>query len=1095
MTATNLTISVQGMKFGMRRKLFSALVVLLCFCGPALGLPSAPTVVSGSAHFTTNGSTLTVTNSANAIINWNSFSINNGELTRFVQPAATSAVLNRVIGSDPSHIFGSLQSNGRVLLVNQNGVLFGPTARVDVNGLVASTLNISNEDFLAGRLKFAMGSLAGPLENQGEISTPSGGSVYLIAPDVTNSGIIKAPNGDIVLAAGNEVLLVDSSMPEVAVVLSAPEHQAVNIGQLLADAGRIGVYGGVVRQKGIISADSVVQDAGGRVFLKATTAVTLEAGSRTTATGPSGGDITIQASEGTTLVSGDVAANGHGAGGGAVQLLGQYVAIADQARIDASGATGGGTVLVGGDYRGQNPLVQNALATYLGADAAIIADGIMSGDGGKVILWSDNATRVYGAISARGGLSGGSGGFVETSGHYLEAVRAPDVSAPSGNGGTWLIDPYNLQIVSTTPYGVVSSGTNPITFTSTMDSSMMDPTTIMTALNAGSSVIVETGAGGTQPGDITVNSAITKTAGGSASLSLLAHNTITVNAGITSTSGALALSLVADKDMNGVTPIDGAVAVGAPLSTNGGDLQISSHGHITFASAGDVTTSGGLFRAYTRHASANISLPSGTIVDTDFGVTKAGRIELRGDGGGSISLSGAVLKSNLIEMAGGSVSTLSSTLEAKQQIDIYANNYSVDSTTMLSTDLSSEFYEIHFAPFTPYSNMAVSTYLGGFISPSQLTTKTLVLGNEGDTTRPTQNLTVDGAIIRPAGTRVALLADGIVSGSGQIQAEGLGVIAGGGISLSNVNVGYVALQSGGGGISLTNATGLNVVSASGGLNDPTTITGINSNGATINLTVGGDLTIVSPINAGGGAVTIDTSGGIYTGSPGAVNVVGGSFSAYAGTNVGGPSYSLLSKVLTWSALQAGGDLYLENFGAVATSGSVNAGGMVSLSAHSPLTIGAGGVYAVGDIKLLAAPMGGLDDLTINGEVRSSTGNLYLAAGNLIVENALVIADAGTITRTPYLNGGLPPSLQPAPPPPPLYSDPASSTGDATLEETTSDLLADADSSPELMLVDDDGTTEDADGQNGEDKDRQPQSQSNQQEGETRDAKPKKNYCN
>lgn len=1095
MTATNLTRSVLDKTLGMRRKLLSALVLLLCPCGPALALPSSPTVVNGSANVTVNGSTLTVTNSSNAIINWNSFSISNGELTRFVQPTATSAVLNRVIGSDPSRIFGSLQSNGRVLLVNQNGILFGQTAKVDVNGLVASTLNISNDDFLAGRMKFTMGGLAGPVENQGEMVVPSGGSVYLIAPDVTNSGIIKAPNGDILLAAGKEVLLVDRSTPEVAVVLSAPEHQAVNIGQLLADAGRISVYGSVVRQKGLVNADSAILDASGRIFLKATTEVTLEAGSRTTASGFAGGGIMVQAREGTALVSGEVMANGQGAGGGAVQVMGQYVGITDHARVDASGATGGGTVLVGGDYRGQNPSVQNALATYLGADAVITADAIASGDGGKVILWSDNATRVYGAISARGGLHNGSGGLVETSGHYLEAFRAPDVSAPSGNGGTWLIDPYNLEILSTTPFGVGSSGTNPITFTSTLDSSTMDPATIMAALNAGVNVIVETGGGGTQPGDITVSSAISKTAGGNASLSLLAHNAITVNAGIASSSGALTLSLLADKDMNGASATDGAVNINALLTTNGGNLQISSHGHITFSAAGDLSTSGGIFRAATRHAAAVINLPNGVVIDTDIGATKAGRVELRGEGGGSISLSGVLLKGSVIEIGGGSVTTTSSTLAAKEQIDIFADSYSVDSTTMLSTDLSSEFYEIHFSPFTANANMSTSAYLGGFVSPSQLTTRTLVLGNEGDTTRPTQNLTVDGAITRPAGTRVALLADGVISGSGQIQAEGLGVIAGGGISLSNVDVGYVALQSGGGGISLTNAAGLNVVSASGGLNDPTTITGISSNGGTISLTVGGDLTIFSPINAGGGAITIDTGGGIYTGSPGGVNVVGGSFSAYAGTNIGGPSYSLLSKVSAWSALQTGGDLYLENVGAVVTSGSVNASGMVSLSAHSPLTIGSGGVYAVGDIKLLAAPMGGLDDLTINGEVRSSAGNIYLAAGNLITENALVIAEAGTITRTPYLNGGLPPSLQPAPPPPPLYSDPASSTGEATLEETTSNLLADVESSPELVPVDDAGAAQDDDAQNGDERDRQPQAEGNQQRGETRDAKPKKNYCN
>ena len=198
--------------------------VLLGIIIPQLAVanPLGPQVVSGQATFTTQGKTLSVTNSDRAIINWQDFSIANGELTRFIQPAATSAVLNRVIGNNPSAIYGALQSNGRVYLVNQNGIFMGPTATIDVNGLVASTLNITDGDFKAGRINFNSGPLAGKIENQGAIRTPAGGSIYLIAPDVTNSGIINAPNGDILLAAGQQVSLVESTTPEIAVVVSAP---------------------------------------------------------------------------------------------------------------------------------------------------------------------------------------------------------------------------------------------------------------------------------------------------------------------------------------------------------------------------------------------------------------------------------------------------------------------------------------------------------------------------------------------------------------------------------------------------------------------------------------------------------------------------------------------------------------------------------------------------------------------------------------------------------------------------------------------------------------------------------------------------------
>ena len=203
--------------------------------------PTSPTVVSGTAGIVSSGGTMTITNSANAIINWQGFSIGQGETARFIQPSALSAVLNRVTGGDPSKILGALQSNGKVLLINPNGILFGPNSRVDVNGLIASTLTITNEDFLAGRMKFSAGPTAGKVENRGSIATPSGGGVYLIAPAVENSGVITAPNGDVLLAAGKEVLLVDRRSPEIAVVVTAPAGESLNLGTIVADAGRIGM--------------------------------------------------------------------------------------------------------------------------------------------------------------------------------------------------------------------------------------------------------------------------------------------------------------------------------------------------------------------------------------------------------------------------------------------------------------------------------------------------------------------------------------------------------------------------------------------------------------------------------------------------------------------------------------------------------------------------------------------------------------------------------------------------------------------------------------------------------------------------------------
>src|SRR5271165_3333244 len=119
-----------------------ALAVASCFAPPALANPTNPTVVSGTAGFGSSGNTLTVTNSPGAVINWGAFSIGQNEVTRFIQQTAASAVLNRVTGGDPSLILGTLSSNGRVFLINPNGITFGQGSQIDVGGLVASTLNL-----------------------------------------------------------------------------------------------------------------------------------------------------------------------------------------------------------------------------------------------------------------------------------------------------------------------------------------------------------------------------------------------------------------------------------------------------------------------------------------------------------------------------------------------------------------------------------------------------------------------------------------------------------------------------------------------------------------------------------------------------------------------------------------------------------------------------------------------------------------------------------------------------------------------------------------------------------------------------------------
>jgi filamentous hemagglutinin family protein len=324
----------------------SAIIVaasLALAVGGADALPVNPTVVSGTVNFGTTGNTLTVTNSANSIINWQAFSIAANESVWFNQQSALSAVLNRVTGIDPSRILGSLQSNGKVFLINPNGVIFGQGSRIDAAGMVASSLGITNQDFLAGNFRFTGDSTAGAVKNQGAITTTAGGMVWLISPNVENSGVITSPNGSVMLAAGQSVYLVDPQKPEIAVVVSAPANQAVNMGTILTQGGSAGIFGSLVSQQGVINADSAVAGENGRIFLKSTTSTTLGANSVISANALDKGDggRIVVLSDGETKVDGTISATGgpNGGKGGFIETSAPVVNIAETAQVTTKTGT------------------------------------------------------------------------------------------------------------------------------------------------------------------------------------------------------------------------------------------------------------------------------------------------------------------------------------------------------------------------------------------------------------------------------------------------------------------------------------------------------------------------------------------------------------------------------------------------------------------------------------------------------------------------------------------------------------------------------------------------------------------------------------
>ena len=275
------------------------LVSLLC-APVAWANPQGLVVVAGSATAVPAGPTLTLTVSDRAVLNWQSFNLAPGETTRFQQPNAASVVWNQVLDANPSRLFGNIQANGIVVLANRAGFWFGPDSVVKAASFVATTAGGPPSDLASGgswNLSYAP-PLASII-NYGHIEAAKGGSVFLVAEKVVNQGVLMAPDGNIGLYAGKELLVSDRPDGRgLSAKVSLPGGSVDNFGKLVADGGTIAIHAQVVNQSGIVRADSV-RERNGVIELIASDLVTLGAGSLTSARGDSsttgpGGSVIIQ---------------------------------------------------------------------------------------------------------------------------------------------------------------------------------------------------------------------------------------------------------------------------------------------------------------------------------------------------------------------------------------------------------------------------------------------------------------------------------------------------------------------------------------------------------------------------------------------------------------------------------------------------------------------------------------------------------------------------------------------------------------------------------------------------------------------------------
>ncbi|MBN8827657.1 MAG: hypothetical protein J0H68_03000 [Sphingobacteriia bacterium] len=485
-------------------------------------LPSGSEIVQGNATLNYTPTTLDVIQQTNTLVtNWQNFSISENATVNFQQPSNDSIAINKVIGSEVSDIQGRLNANGQVYLINPNGVIFGENARIDVGGLVASTLNQIDH-------KWAGIGDSKEIINKGIISAEKG-NVILIGQRITNEGKIQANEGKLALISGEQVSFNYDNNGLINVVIdeAALDGMIINKSAIIANGGNIIIagkakgelIGATIDNQGLIQANNllekngqiilegyeselinnegIIQSEGGSVSVNSDRVYntgTLDASGikggnikinsrniinqgsiKANGLEKDGGDITINfVDKYIESIKGNIAANGEANGGkikviseekgnyyssgnievigkentgGSIEITASNVEL-HGANIEANGGDNGGKIKIGGDFHGKGELT-NANTTNINHSTTISANATLEGDGGEVVVWSDNKTSFSGNITVNGTGKNSKGGLVEVSSKD-ELVYAGNVTASGSAEGKLLLDPKNITIDSTT---------------------------------------------------------------------------------------------------------------------------------------------------------------------------------------------------------------------------------------------------------------------------------------------------------------------------------------------------------------------------------------------------------------------------------------------------------------------------------------------------------------------------------------------------------------------------------------------------------------------------------------------------------------------
>ncbi len=925
--------------------------------------PSGGVVTSGTATITQAATTTTINQATSrAIINWNSFGINLNELVKFLQPSTSAATLNRILGGDPSVIAGALQANGRVFLLNPNGILFSPTATVNVGGLLASTLSMKDSDFLSGNYVFSQ-DMNHPLSyvvNQGTINAADGGSVVLLAPMVSNEGTITANLGKVGLGAGTQATVLNfDGQGLLNFVLSGNDtpHDVV------MDSNAVSaLLENIVNFSGVIEAGSITHTEDGHVILGKSEGFAANIGTirANGSANNSAGNIVINSTQGTVLPGSSLTqANGDGenSNGGTIHALSQ-----------------GRLVFSGG----------------------IEAKSGTSGNGGDVELSGDKGGWVYGVVNT---------------------------SAPHGTVGNLLIDPVNAEIVnwfdqdgwgdSNEPQptdfiisanlltgassNITISSSNSITLDdmSTLGGTLTLPNNISLTLKTGTGDIIFENTSNTVQaqgnGNLTLNAGTTLNSGGE----------ITALANLTTDAGNI--TVTADKDI---------IASGSSIQSISGDIGLSA--------GRDLTATDHSFIESTNHNgnSGNISLSAGrnlevtnSAIETsadDFGDPTSGNVSLTAGNNLTLNLSTVdsiahsssnnAISGNISFSAGNDISMSNDSFvntEADASVDPTSGNITLNAAHDLNVDSST-------IQSTANTSGGEDTQSGSIIltagNDANITNGSLVQSISNTQNANSETVSTSGDVDINAGHDINVNNSTVQSSvndfGGDPMSGNVSLTAGNDLSLDNSTILSTATSdtanTQSGSISLTATNGS--VTITGGTNVASLSTVFNGSWSSTS----GDISL-----SAGTDIHVDHSNIQSFSSSGFGNSQSGAISMNAGQNVNINSSAILTQ-----ATNTGGILE-------PTSGDV------VISAGQDVNIGSSSVQSLAQSEFDPTTSGNISLTATNGDISihessiqtraSSTASPNVISGNITFNAGNDIVIANSYVNSEANNGGDPTS--------------------------------------------------------------------------------------